>query len=76
MPITQATSRLIAIALAAVGALAIVANILPSTQTFAAEEARVIPAPAVTEARPSAESEVAILAGGCFWGVQGVFQHV
>jgi peptide-methionine (S)-S-oxide reductase len=42
-----------------------------------AEEARVIPAPAVDEAAaPAATSEVAVLAGGCFWGVQGVFQHV
>src|SRR5262245_50671829 len=24
----------------------------------------------------SGRSETAILAGGCFWGVQGVFQHV
>jgi peptide-methionine (S)-S-oxide reductase len=42
-----------------------------------AEEAHVIPAPAVDEpAGQGAASEVAILAGGCFWGVQGVFQHV
>jgi peptide-methionine (S)-S-oxide reductase len=42
-----------------------------------AEEAHVIPAPAVDEAAgEGATSEVAILAGGCFWGVQGVFQHV
>jgi peptide-methionine (S)-S-oxide reductase len=43
---------------------------------FAAEAAHVVPAPAVDETAGQAASEVAILAGGCFWGVQGVFQHV
>ncbi|HWA49854.1 MAG TPA: peptide-methionine (S)-S-oxide reductase MsrA [Dongiaceae bacterium] len=41
-----------------------------------AEEARVIPAPAIDEQPAQATSEIALLAGGCFWGVQGVFQHV
>ena len=37
-----------------------------------AEEARAIPAPALDEpAASTAGTEVAILAGGCFWGVQG-----
>jgi peptide-methionine (S)-S-oxide reductase len=36
---------------------------------------RAIPAPASDTASP-ASREVAVLAGGCFWGMQGVFEHV
>jgi peptide-methionine (S)-S-oxide reductase len=36
-----------------------------------------IPAPAVDEpVGTSGAHETAVLAGGCFWGVQGVFEHV
>jgi peptide-methionine (S)-S-oxide reductase len=39
-------------------------------------QARDIPAPAVDEVAGQATAETLVLAGGCFWGVQGVFQHV
>jgi peptide-methionine (S)-S-oxide reductase len=57
---------------AVLGALAIAAfAIVPSR---AAEEAVIIPAPAV-DAQASGGIQTAVIAGGCFWGVQGVFQH-
>ncbi|MGC2778038.1 MAG: peptide-methionine (S)-S-oxide reductase MsrA [Bradyrhizobium sp.] len=40
----------------------------------AAEDAVVIPPPAADEP-PSGGLETAVVAGGCFWGVQGVYQH-
>jgi peptide-methionine (S)-S-oxide reductase len=42
--------------------------------TWAAEDAVVIPAPAM-DAAPASSVQTAVIAGGCFWGVQGVFQH-
>ncbi|TPQ40019.1 peptide-methionine (S)-S-oxide reductase [Bradyrhizobium guangdongense] len=45
-----------------------------ATPSRAAEEAVVIPVPAV-DAGSSSGIQTAVLAGGCFWGVQGVFQH-
>lgn len=44
--------------------------------SYSAEEARAIPAPVQDEAAGTTHSETAVLSGGCFWGVQGVFQHV
>ena len=44
--------------------------------SMAAEEAVVIAAPVLDVPASTARSETAIFAGGCFWGVQGVFQHV
>jgi peptide-methionine (S)-S-oxide reductase len=42
----------------------------------AAEAGRSLPLPAVDVPPGQATSSVIVLAGGCFWGVQGVFQHV
>jgi len=64
-------SRL-SLCVAAIGALAIAAFICVPGR--AAEEAVVIPPPAADIA-PTEGPQTAVLAGGCFWGVQGVFQH-
>jgi peptide-methionine (S)-S-oxide reductase len=41
-----------------------------------AESARMVPPPQSNPATTAATTETAVIAGGCFRGVQGVFQHV
>src|ERR1700687_79471 len=57
---------------ATIGALAITAFAFAPSR--AAEDAAIIPAPAA-DAQVSDGIQTAVIAGGCFWGVQGVFQH-
>jgi len=57
---------------AAIGALAIAA--LAIAPSRAAEDAVIIPAPTI-DAKAAGGIQTAVIAGGCFWGVQGVFQH-
>lgn len=49
---------------------------LACASTFAAEAAVAVPAPSGKAVLAStANTATVVLAGGCFWGVQGVFQH-
>jgi peptide-methionine (S)-S-oxide reductase len=61
--------------------LALLGAFLWQTHVGAAEPATVIPAPAIDapkeQSKPGAAAlQTVVLAGGCFWGVQAVFQHV
>jgi peptide-methionine (S)-S-oxide reductase len=75
-PRSAFTAARCALAAAAAIALGAIYAFAPSPPR-AAEIGGQIPAPALDAASASgAETQVAVLAGGCFWGVQGVFQHM
>jgi peptide-methionine (S)-S-oxide reductase len=57
---------------AAIGALALAAIAIGPSR--AAEEAVVIPPPTL-DVQAADGIQTAVIAGGCFWGVQGVYQH-
>jgi peptide-methionine (S)-S-oxide reductase len=57
---------------AAISALAIA--LISAVPARAAEDAVIIPAP-TQDVQASGGIQTAVVAGGCFWGVQGVFQH-
>lgn len=64
-----------ALSILAISALAL-GGIAISVPMAVAQEGIAIPAPVVDEQAGSMSTETAVFAGGCFWGVQGVFQHV
>ncbi|MFO1159947.1 MAG: peptide-methionine (S)-S-oxide reductase MsrA [Reyranellaceae bacterium] len=58
------------------GALVLAAALHFGPGPSAAETARVIPPPAQDDPAGPETTATVVLAGGCFWGVQGVYQHV
>jgi peptide-methionine (S)-S-oxide reductase len=71
--LNRASGRTSPVAALAVALLAALALALPAH----AETAVAVPPPTIDLPAPAgAATETLVLAGGCFWGVQGVFQHV
>jgi peptide-methionine (S)-S-oxide reductase len=56
--------------------LAVCAVAIPLMQGQAEEAARSLPQPAVDLQPAGSAPQTAVFAGGCFWGIQGVFEHV
>ncbi len=61
-----------------IGAIALAAAAVFGYQRVvsSAEPMRTVPAPTLDETPGTSHEETAVIAGGCFWGVQGVFEHV
>jgi peptide-methionine (S)-S-oxide reductase len=64
------------LALAALLGLSVASILAQTPLARAADPAMPIPAPAVDATVPGDGLETAVVAGGCFWGVQAVFAHV
>jgi peptide-methionine (S)-S-oxide reductase len=62
--------------LAALFGLAAAGIFLWHSPLFGAEAPVIIAPPAVDNPKAAGPAQTAVLAGGCFWGVQGVFEHV
>src|SRR5580698_127671 len=58
-----------------IGAVAVGALLLRSP-LFGAEAPVIIAPPAIDNPKSAGPLQTAVLSGGCFWGVQGVYQHV
>ena len=69
---TLASVSSLSLIVATVSLAALAMQMVPA----AAQEGIALPAPAIDLPASHASSEVMVIAGGCFWGVQGVFQHV
>jgi len=62
--------------IAAVFLIVLAVTLLYSMVASPAEKAVIIPAAAVDNPKAAGPMQTVVLSGGCFWGVQAVYQHV
>lgn len=70
-PLTRLRSRIVPLA-----ALGAAVTLLWFLQPVASAAATALPPPAIDTHKAAGPLQSTVLAGGCFWGVQGVFEHV
>jgi peptide-methionine (S)-S-oxide reductase len=58
------------------GAIIVLLAFIAPLHACATEAPVAIPAPKVDNPKAAGNPQTAVLAGGCFWGVQGVFEHL
>jgi peptide-methionine (S)-S-oxide reductase len=73
---TSSKRRSSALGLTVLLAAAGIGAVLWRSPMLAAEQVVVLAPPVIDNPKAAGPAQTAVLSGGCFWGVQGVFQHV
>ena len=57
-------------------AIALLTGVVWHSGALQAQVAQMAPAPKIDDPKAKGDLQTAVISGGCFWGIQGVFEHV